>query len=309
MLDTTGILNVDKPADWTSFRVVSTVRRLSGIQRVGHAGTLDPFATGVLVVLLGQATRLSEYLMEAIKVYRAEVRLGVVTDTFDFTGTPLQESDASGISFAQIEDALTAFKGQIRQVPPMFSALKHSGEPLYRYARAHRQVPRPARLVTIHRIQLLAFEPPIATIEVECGKGTYVRTLAHDLGDHLGCGAHLSGLVRLRVGAFTLENSCSMSELETAFQKERWRSLLHPPDAPLLDWPAITLSEKQATAVGFGQALSAAELQWSSPEPPQSGQLGRAYSPRGELLAILRYEAEGRIWQPVKVLTSAGKAQ
>lgn len=308
-MDTSGILNVDKPADWTSFRVVSTVRRLSGIRRVGHAGTLDPLATGVLIVCLGQATRLSEYLMQATKVYRAEVRLGVVTDTFDATGTPLREVDASGISRSQIEEALAAFQGEIHQVPPMFSALKHEGEPLYRYARARQPVTRPARLVTIHRIQLLAFRSPVATIEVECGKGTYIRTLAHDLGERLGCGAHLSGLVRLRVGRFTLEDACSIAELDTAFQEGRWQSLLHPSDAALPDWPAITLSEEEVTAVRFGQALPAAELQPSPPQTPEPGQLCRAYSPQGELLAVLRYETAGGIWRPIKVLATAEKAQ
>ena len=307
-MDTSGILNVDKPVDWTSFRVVSTVRRLSGIRRVGHAGTLDPFATGVLVVCLGQATRLSEYLMQATKVYRAQVRLGVVTDTFDATGTPQRQSDPSSISRSQIEEELATFQGQIHQVPPMFSALKHRGEPLYRYARAHQQVARPARPVTIHRIQLLAFQPPVATIEVECGKGTYIRTLAYDLGERLGCGAHLSGLVRLRVGPFALEDACSMGELERAFQEGRWQTLLHPPDAALPGWPAITLSEEEVTAVRFGQALPAAELQLSPPQTPEPDQLCRAYSPQGKLLAVLRYESAGHTWRPLKVLAGAEEA-
>jgi tRNA pseudouridine55 synthase len=308
-LSTSGILNVDKPADWTSFRVVSTVRRLSGIRRVGHAGTLDPFATGVLLVCLGQATRLTEYLIQATKLYRAEVHLGAVTDTFDATGTLLRQGDASAVSSSRIEHALTTFQGEIEQVPPMFSALKHGGEPLYRYARAGQPVERPARLVTIHRIQLLGFEPPVATIEVECGKGTYIRTLAYDLGERLGCGAHLSGLVRLRVGSFTLENACPVADLETAFQEGRWQVLLHPPDAALPDWPAITLSEEEVTTVRFGQALPAAELRPSSPWSPEPGQLCRAYSPQGELLAVLRYEAAADIWRPIKVLTAPEKAQ
>ena len=307
-MDTSGILNVDKPVDWTSFRVVSAVRRISGIRRVGHAGTLDPFATGVLVVCLGQATRLSEYLMQATKAYRAEVRLGVVTDTFDSTGTPQRQSDTSGISRTRIEEGLAAFQGDIHQVPPMFSALKHCGEPLYRYARARQHVERPARPVTIHRIQLLAFQPPIATVDVECSKGTYIRTLAYDLGEWLGCGAHLSGLTRLRVGPFTLEDACSMSELEKASQEGRWRTLLHPPDAALPDWPAITLSEGDVTAVRFGQALPAAEVQLSPPQTPEPGQLCRAHSPQGKFMAVLRYQATGHIWQPIKVLTSTEEA-
>jgi tRNA pseudouridine55 synthase len=306
-LDTSGIFNIDKPAGQTSFQVVSLVRRLSGVRRVGHAGTLDPSATGVLVVCLGQATRLTEYMMEATKVYRAEVRLGITTDTLDATGTPVSQNDPSNISRQQVEEALTAFVGEIDQVPPMFSALKHNGEPLYRYARAQKQVERQARRVTIHRLQLLAFQPPLATIEVECGKGTYIRALAHDLGQQLGCGAHLATLARLRVGPFTLDDACSLPELEAAFQEGRWQSLLHPADAALPSWPAVTLSEPQERAVRFGQCLAADSL-----EPAQAvedGELCRAYSLRGQLVAILRYDAAALLWRPVKVFAAAEKAQ
>lgn len=306
-MDISGIFNIDKPAGPTSFQVVSLVRRLSGVRRVGHAGTLDPSATGVLVVCLGQATRLVEYMMEATKVYRGEVRLGITTDTLDATGTPVSQADPSNIDRRQVEEALTAFVGEIDQVPPMFSALKYNGEPLYRYARAQRQVERQARRVTIHRLQLLAFRPPLATIEVECGKGTYIRALAHDLGQQLGCGAHLAALARLRVGPFTLDDACSLPQLEAAFQEGRWQSLLHPPDAALPSLPAVTLSEPQETDVRFGQCLAADSL-----EPAQAvenDQLCRAYSPRGQLMAILRYDAAALLWRPVKVFAAAERAQ
>ncbi len=306
-MDISGIFNIDKPAGPTSFQVVSLVRRLSGVRRVGHAGTLDPSATGVLVVCLGQATRLVEYMMEATKVYRGEVRLGITTDTLDATGTPVSQADPSNIDRRQVEEALTAFVGEIDQVPPMFSALKYNGEPLYRYARAQRQVERQARRVTIHRLQLLAFRPPLATIEVECGKGTYIRALAHDLGQQLGCGAHLAALARLRVGPFTLDDACSLPQLEAAFQEGRWQSLLHPPDAALPSLPAVTLSEPQERAVRFGQCLAADSL-----EPAQAAendQLCRAYSPRGQLTAILRYDAAALLWRPVKVFAAAERAQ
>jgi tRNA pseudouridine55 synthase len=308
-LDISGIFNIDKPAGWTSFQVVSLVRRLSGVRRVGHAGTLDPSATGVLVVCLGQATRLIEYMMEAPKVYRAEVHLGITTDTLDATGKPLCQADPSNISRQQVEEALTAFVGEIDQVPPMFSALKYNGEPLYRYARAQRQVERQPRRVTIHRLQLLAFQPPLATIEVECGKGTYIRALAHDLGQQLGCGAHLAALARLRVGPFTLEKACSLSELETAFGRGRWQSLLHPADAALPSWPAVTLSELQERAVRFGQCLAADSLEPGQAQAVENGQFCRAYSPRGQLVAILRYDATALLWRPSKVFAAAEEAQ
>jgi tRNA pseudouridine55 synthase len=308
-LDISGIFNIDKPAGCTSFQVVSLVRRLSGVQRVGHAGTLDPSATGVLVVCLGQATRLIEYMMESTKVYRAEVRLGITTDTLDATGKTLSQADPSNISRQQVEEALAAFVGEIDQVPPMFSALKHGGEPLYRYARAQRQVERRARRVTIHRLQLLAFEPPLATVEVECGKGTYIRALAHDLGQQLGCGAHLATLARLRVGPFTLDDACSLPELEAAFQEARWQRLLQPADVGLLSWPAVTLSEAQERAVRFGQCLAADALELSPAQATENDQLCRAYSPRGQLVAILRYDAEALVWRPAKVFATAEKAQ
>jgi tRNA pseudouridine55 synthase len=308
-LDISGIFNIDKPADWTSFRVVSLVRRLSGVRRVGHAGTLDPAATGVLVVCLGQATRLTEYMMAATKVYRAEVRLGITTDTLDATGTPVGQADPSHISRQQVEEALTAFVGETDQVPPMFSALKYNGEPLYRYARAQRQVERQARRVTIHRLQLLAFQSPLATIEVECGKGTYIRSLAHDLGQQLGCGAHLAALARLRVGPFSLEDACSLAELEAAFREGCWQSLLHPADVALSSWPVVTLSEPQERAVRFGQYLAAHSLQPAPAQAVENGQLCRAYSPRGQLVAILRYDAAALLWRPAKVFAAAEKAQ
>jgi tRNA pseudouridine55 synthase len=308
-LDISGIFNIDKPAGCTSFEVVSLVRRLSGVRRVGHAGTLDPSATGVLVVCLGQGTRLIEYMMEATKVYRAEVRLGITTDTLDATGRTLSQADPSNISRQQVEEALSAFEGEIDQVPPMFSALKHGGEPLYRYARAQRQVERRARRVTIHRLQLLAFQPPVATLEVECGKGTYIRALAHDLGQQLGCGAHLAALARLRVGPFTLDDACSLQELEAAFQEGRWQRLLQPADAGLLSWPAVTLSEAQERAVRFGQCLAADSLEPSPAQAIENDQLCRAYSPRGQLVAILRYDADALLWRPVKVFATAEKAQ
>jgi tRNA pseudouridine55 synthase len=308
-LDISGIFNIDKPADRTSFQVVSLVRRLSGVRRVGHAGTLDPSATGVLLVCLGQATRLTEYMMEATKVYRAEVRLGIATDTLDATGTPVSQADPSNINRQQVEEALTTFTGEIEQVPPMFSALKYGGQPLYRHARAQRQIERQARRVTIHRLEFLAFQPPLVAIEVECGKGTYIRALAHDLGQQLGCGAHLAALARLRVGPFALDDACSLPELEAAFDEGRWQSLLHPADAALPSWPAVALSEPQDRAVRFGQCLAADSLEPSPAQAIENGQLCRAYSPLRQLVAILRYDAAALLWRPAKVFAAAEKAQ
>jgi tRNA pseudouridine55 synthase len=307
-LDASGFLNVDKPAGWTSFRVAALVRRRSGVRRVGHTGTLDPDATGVLLVCLGAATRLSEYVMELPKTYRADVRLGVATDTFDATGIPVSEADPSGVSREQVVEALATFVGESEQVPPLFSAIKYAGEPLYRYARARREVQPQPRRVTIHRLQLLGFQPPLLTIELECGKGTYVRSLAHDLGQRLGCGAHLASLVRLRVGPFALNDACPLPRLEQAFDEGRWQEFLLPPDAALAHWPRIDLTDEQETAVRFGQTLAAADLALSPPQAPSDGTLSRAYDPDGGLLAILRYDGKAALWHPTKVLAAAGEA-
>jgi tRNA pseudouridine55 synthase len=308
-LNASGFLNVDKPAGWTSFRIAALVRRRSGVRRVGHTGTLDPTATGVLVVCLGAATRLSEYVMELSKTYRAEVRLGVATDTFDAAGVPVSEADPSGVSRGQVEEALAAFLGEIEQVPPLFSAIKHAGEPLYRYARSRREVePRPRR-VAIHSLQLLDFQPPLLTIELECGKGTYVRSLANDLGQRLGCGAHLASLVRLRVGPFALEDACTLPRLEQAFDEKRWQELLLPPDAALAHWPRIDLTEEQNIAVCYGQALAAEGLALSPPQESADGTLVRAYGSEGGLLAILRYDGGPAVWRPTKVFAAARGAR
>jgi len=186
-----GILNINKPRDRTSFSVVAMVRRLSGERRVGHAGTLDPAATGVLPVCLGQGTRVTEYLVDAAKTYRAQIELGVATDTYDASGKITEQGDPSGISREQVESALASFRGTIQQIPPMYSAVKHLGQPLYKLARSGIEVERKSRRAEIYRLEITDWQLPVVTIEVECSKGTYIRSLAYDLGRSLGCGAHL----------------------------------------------------------------------------------------------------------------------
>ncbi|MGB2885276.1 MAG: tRNA pseudouridine(55) synthase TruB, partial [Dehalococcoidia bacterium] len=187
-----GILNLDKPRGKTSFEVVAVVRRVSGERRVGHGGTLDPEATGVLPIYLGQGTRLVEFLVDARKVYQAEIELGISTDTYDATGRIVGRGDTSALTREDVEAATYSFKGSVEQVPPMYSAVKHQGVPLYRWARAGIELPRKTRKVEFYRIEVLEWRPPLLSLEVECSKGTYIRSLAHDLGAKLGCGAHLS---------------------------------------------------------------------------------------------------------------------
>jgi len=300
-----GILNVRKPKDWSSLDVVRVVRRHSGVRRVGHAGTLDPAAEGVLPVCLGQATRLTEYLLDARKSYRARVRLGVVTDTYDAEGTVVREGDPSPVTQAMVERLLPSFSGDIAQVPPMFSALKRDGVPLYRYARAGQTVERLARPVRIYGIELTEFEPPTFTIEVECGRGVYLRTLAYDLGERLGCGAHLEHLVRLSVGPFSLDSAVGMEELREAFRTGAWVDLLRPLDSVLLSWRAAILGEGSRESACLGRSVELALRRGDRPVSLAEGALCRAYSLDGLLVALLRYQGDGSLWRPEKVFPTA----
>ncbi len=296
-----GILNVRKPKDWSSLDVVRVVRRHSGVRRVGHAGTLDPAAEGVLPVCLGQATRLTEYLLDTPKSYRARIRLGIVTDTYDAAGTVVREDDPAPVTQTMVERLLPSFSGEIDQVPPMFSALKRDGVPLYRYARAGQTVERAPRPVRIYGIELVEFQPPTFTIEVRCGRGVYLRTLAYDLGEGLGCGAHLEHLVRLAVGPFSLEAAVGMEELREAFLAGTWCDLLRPLDSVLLSWHAAILGEGSQQSACLGRTVELIPLRREGPLSLAEGTLCRAYSLDGLLVALLRYEGGGSRWRPEKV--------
>lgn len=299
-----GILNVNKPRGRTSFSIVAVVRRLSGERRVGHAGTLDPEATGVLPVCLGKATRVIEFLMDTTKTYRAEVELGVDTDTYDATGTVVHRGDASRISREQVEIALSSFRGRILQTPPMYSAIKQQGRPLYEMARAGKTVKRRKRPVEVHNLEMLSWQPPVVTLEVVCGKGTYIRSLAHDLGRALGCGAMLRTLVRLRSGLFDIENAVSLPELEEAFRDGHWQEYLYSIDSVLSHWKAVTVSDEMAWAIRNGQSVEVIGDVSAGKElvsALSSESFCRAYSSNGSLLALLRFEPELGRWQPHKV--------
>jgi len=299
---TSGILNVNKPPGMTSFAVVSLVRRLTGVRRVGHAGTLDPIADGVLPICLGQATRIVEYLVSSPKGYYATIRLGAATDTYDSEGRVTATGDPSGVTRAEVESALESFVGEIEQLPPLYSALKFEGKPLYRYARAGKEPPRRARTVSVYSLALRKFETPLVEAEMEVGRGTYVRSLAHDLGERLGCHAHLERLTRLRSGPFRLADAISLDTLQRAADAGSWEDLLHAGDFVLESWHAALLAEAHTRELCQGQTLLLEPARREQPEPAPDT-LCRAYSDEGEFLGILHYRGAGR-WQPEKVFAT-----
>jgi len=290
-----GILNLDKPRGKTSFEVVAAVRRLSGERRVGHGGTLDPEATGVLPIYLGQGTRVVEFLAEAKKTYRAEIELGISTDTYDATGKVTGRGDTSALTREEVEAAAASFSGLVEQIPPMYSAVKYQGVPLYRWARAGVELPRTARKVEFFRIEILEWQTPLLTLEVECSKGAYIRSLAHDLGEKLGCGAHLRNLVRLSSGPFHISDAVTMSRIEDAFREGWWSELIYPIDVAVLHLPAMTVGDDDERAIINGRPL------WLAQEEGPSEGVCRAYSHSGRFVAILRYDEARGCWQPRKV--------
>jgi tRNA pseudouridine55 synthase len=295
-----GILNVDKPLSWTSFDVVRFVRGHSRQKRVGHAGTLDPAASGVLPLLVGQATRLTEYLVDTTKEYVAEVELGVVTDTYDAEGEVVARADASSVSEAAVRDALEAFRGEIMQAPPVYSAIKREGVPLYKRARRGEDVRAEPRRVRVQELDIISYAAPNLQLRIVCGKGFYVRSLAHDLGSALGVGGRLTGLVRRRVGGFRIEDAVGIETLREEFEDGTWTDRLIAPDEVLLTWRAAILDEGGAENLLHGRetAIQPAEAVHVAP-----GDLCRAYSHTGDFLAILRCQ-DATTWRPEKVFAA-----
>jgi tRNA pseudouridine55 synthase len=287
--DAFGFLNIDKPLGMTSHDVVAKVRRVAGMKRVGHAGTLDPLATGVLILCLGNATRLSEYVMNSTKRYRARVHLGITTDTYDAEGDVLLKRDASHIMLENVEAVLSHFLGDIEQVPPMYSAIKQGGHKLYELARAGETVEREARPVHIDALTISQWQPPQFTLDVTCSAGTYIRSLAYDIGEALGVGAHLAGLVRLASGSFTREHAVPLDTLVAA---DDWRRYLISPADALHDWPAVSLNAAEVEHIRQGRAIDAV---------PDADALALGYAPDGTLIGLLR--ADGSLWRPHKVFS------
>src|SRR3989338_7350732 len=296
----TGILNVDKPSGMTSFQVVALVKRLSGERLVGHAGTLDPIATGVLPVCLGQATRVVEFLSEAKKTYLAKIELGIATDTYDITGQVTQRGDTSAVDRERLELALISFRGVIRQTPPMYSAVKYQGQPLYKLARAGITVERQSRMAHIYSLELIDWQSPVATIEVVCSKCTYVRSIAHDLGQALGCGAALLSLARLKYGGFDIKDALSVSSIEHAFRFGYWPELVHPLDSVLAHWEAVVLGDDAEADMKMGRPLILSGEGIPVTESIHSNAISekrcRTYTLDGRFVGVLRFNPVSGGW-------------
>lgn len=286
-----GLLLVDKPRGPSSHDVVAHMRRTSGEARIGHTGTLDPLASGLLVLCLGRATRLSEYLLGHDKRYLAQVQFGRSTTTYDAEGAITLERPVLA-AHAEVAAALQTFSGTIRQAPPAYSAVKVGGQPAYKLARSGRPADLAARPVTIHTIELIEYILPCATILVHCSAGTYIRSLAHDLGQLLGCGAFLADLKRTAAGPFLLSDAHTLEHLDRVFAAGAGAQLLQPADAGLQMWPKLELDSATAARVMHGQTV---------PAPAAHG-VTRAYNPAGSLIAIMEADAAGTHWVPRKVL-------
>ncbi len=288
-----GVLVVDKPIGMTSHDVVQVIRRGTGIRRAGHTGTLDPRASGVLVILVGPAVRLSEYVSASDKRYQATVRLGSSTDTFDGEGRITKTSPVPNMVEAELDSVLQTFIGVIEQVPPPYSAIKVDGRKAYDMAREGEEVSLEPRKIEVYSLELLEWNSPELVVDVFCSSGTYVRSLANDLGTKLGCGAHLVGLRRTKSGRFTLRDAVPLRRLQEAFANNTWYKYLIPAAEALGDWPAVELDADQVELIRHGHRVLA--------EPGSTG-WARGISEQGDLVALLQFDEATSEWQPKKVL-------
>ncbi len=304
-----GILNVYKEQGWTSHDVVARLRSICGQKRIGHAGTLDPDAEGVLVVLLGNATRLSELLTEREKAYRAVLLLGIETDTQDISGTVLREGDTDGITEAAVQTAAAEFVGAIEQIPPMYSALKVDGQKLYDLARKGQSVERAPRSVTIYDLTIEQIDLPRVTFSVRCSKGTYIRTLCQDIGSRLGCGGTMEKLVRTESGGYRDADSLRLFEIQSLWEEGRLSACVHPVEEVFADCPAAQTKQDADRLLYNGNRISAEEIDGMLPAAPRI----RMHDSGGTFCGIYRCTDPGEGCLPVRMFlpedrVSAGHA-
>ncbi|MGN0307691.1 MAG: tRNA pseudouridine(55) synthase TruB [Lachnospiraceae bacterium] len=306
-----GILNMDKPSGFTSHDVVAKLRGIIGQKKIGHTGTLDPEAVGVLPVCLGSATRACDFLTQKDKEYIADVRLGITTDTQDITGRVLKKCKVE-VTASQVEAAIQGFSGDYEQIPPMYSALKVNGKKLYELAREGKEIERKARKVHIREIEILKMELPCFTIRVNCSKGTYIRTLCHDLGEKLGCGAVMESLQRTRSGIFTKETALTLEQVEQLMKEGRkagkenpLSEVLIPVDKVFIHYPALKLKPEMERLIKNGNAFEKKHL--LTPLPPENrteGSRYRVYIENNIFMGIYEYRIKENRFCPVKMFIS-----
>ena len=299
-----GFLNVDKPPGWTSSDVVAKIRAAFRLRKrkikVGHGGTLDPMATGVLPICIGGATRLAEFVLGGDKVYHMSARLGVETDTYDSEGTAVAIRDFQQVTRNDVVAIISGFIGEIDQVPPMYSAIKKDGRPLYKLARQGITVSREPRRVTVSSMTLSAWDPPFFDLHIECGSGFYARSLTHDIGNLLDCGAHMTALRRIRAGEFRVTDSVSLEQLISGAADDSWMRFLLKPDVVLQSLMSTALDDAESAAFLHGQGV-----RYTNPGAAGVGNLIRVYSNEGDLLGLASSDETGKFLKPRTVFADA----
>ena len=296
----TGLLNINKPIGITSMDVVREIKKSTGIKKVGHGGTLDPMASGVIPIAIGTSTRLLEYILNGDKSYIATIELGRRTDTYDSEGKTLEKSDPQGISIDEIINVLSKFNGEMTQIPPMHSALKVQGKRLYELARSGTVIERPPRNVTIYEVSLEEFNSPNIVVGIRCSKGFYVRTFADDIGHLLGCGAFLSSLKRVSSGPFKIEDAMTLDQTISMISDGNLQELILDPGSCINGAQRIQLSEETETMVKHGRAI--ASINASSLITDSS--LAVAYDNQSRFVAVLRFNEKLQEWHPEKVFNT-----
>ena len=281
-----GVLVIDKPSGITSHDVVKRVKRLIKVKKAGHTGTLDPLATGVLPICINEATKIAQFLINDNKEYKGELRLGIETDTQDMTGRVIRESDQIPEDYIEIIDTFDGFIGNIKQKPPVFSALKHKGVPLYKLARRGIHIDIAERDVTISKIKVLTIDLPYISFEVTCSKGTYIRTLCNDIGNRLGCGGHLVGLRRVRSGSFHIKDSHSLEDMENLIERGIVEDEIIPLERALAYLPQIRVNENLARKIKHGKQILLKDLGDISPSRFKAGENLKITSLKNDLIAI-----------------------
>jgi|TARA_B100001750_G_C15520348_1_gene611040 tRNA pseudouridine55 synthase len=298
--NSSGIVVCNKMPGITSMDVVRIMRRATGLKRIGHGGTLDPIASGVLPVFIGQATRVSEYILDNPKEYITVLCLGKTTDTYDADGEILQKHDYSSVSRETFSQVLPSYTGHILQKPPMYSALKVEGKRLYKLARSGVEVERVHRSVVVSFLDVTEWNPPFVTLHVKCGRGVYIRSLVHDLGQSLGCGAHVVELTRVKIGNFSLDEALCIDNSKEEIVSTQWKSFLKPMDSVLISMPAYVIETEQEVRLRSGEAIELINSQIDNDKE----RYRRIYNRHGYFVGIVRPAGDTNLWKPQKIFAA-----